>query len=167
MSGISLRVTVALNVALWGMRAYDASQWTSQSSPFKAALALALIADCGHPGMWAILRRNGGKRTRCDATNLIADCWSSRQGLSGCTSDQTLFSLHCFPFRLDQKTIFFVLQLLHLAESMCHRARMKLSFTIEERKPNWCWHTCLYGPCVNKPRLQMNRDILQLCVCML
>lgn len=47
-----------------------------------------------------------------------------------------LFSLHCFPFRLDQKTIVFVLQPLHLAESMCHRTRMKLSFTVEERKPN-------------------------------
>lgn len=71
------------------MRACNASQWVSQSSsPFIAALAL--IADCGHPGIWGILRENGGKTTGCDATNRMAECWSSRQGLSGWTSDPTL-----------------------------------------------------------------------------
>lgn len=85
---ISLRVTVTFNVALRD-GSYNTSQWTSwSSSPFKAALAL--IAVCEHPGIWGILRGNGGKRTGCDATNRIAECWSSRQGLSGCTSDPTL-----------------------------------------------------------------------------
>lgn len=75
------------------------SRWTSWSSACKAVLEL--IADCGHPGIWGILRGNGGKRIGWDATHCIAECWSSRQGLSGYTFDWALlfFLLALFPIQ--------------------------------------------------------------------
>lgn len=109
----------------------------------------------------------GAKRTGCDATNCIAECRSRRQGLLDAVPFLGFFLLALFSIQARSEEHFLCIATFTFGWITCHRARMKLSFTVEERKPNWWWHTYLYGPCVNYPGLQMNRYVLQLYVCML